>query len=179
MLLASYFFYGWWDWRFLFLILFSTILDYAIGLLLNENESDHRRKFLVFISLATNLGFLGVFKYYNFFVTEFVGLLAKVGVDASPITLNVILPVGISFYTFQTLSYSIDVFRKKIKAERNFIVFAAYVSYFPQLVAGPIERASNLLPQFNSQRSFSYDDASAGMRQILLGFFKKVVVADN
>lgn len=179
IVVASYIFYGWWDWRFLFLILFSTIVDYSIGLGLSKQCTPAKRKALLWISIFINLGLLGVFKYYNFFLDNFIAVFSSVGIELKSRSLNIILPVGISFYTFQTLSYTIDVYRKKLKPTEDFIVFAAFVSFFPQLVAGPIERASHLLPQFHRKRLFDYERASDGMRQILWGFFKKVVVADN
>lgn len=176
---GSYFFYGWWDWRFLSLIFFSTILDYCIGIGLGKYEKQGLRKALVLLSLFVNLGFLGVFKYYNFFIENFADAFTFWGSTLSVNRLNVILPVGISFYTFQTLSYSLDVYKKNITPTRDFVAFSAFVSFFPQLVAGPIERASNLLPQFQSKRYFIYHEAVDGMRQILWGLFKKVVIADN
>lgn len=176
---GSYFFYGWWDWRFLSLIIFSTFIDYTIGNKLRSEDKPKRRKFLLWTSLAINLGFLGVFKYYNFFVDNFVEAFSFFGSEINPWSLNIILPVGISFYTFQTLSYTIDVYNKKLEPTNDFIAFSAFVSFFPQLVAGPIERATNLLPQFYVPRKFKYADAVSGTRQILWGLFKKVVIADN
>ena len=179
ILLASYVFYGWWDWRFLTLILLSTVVDYSIGLQMQKNESQQRRKYLLWVSLAFNLGLLGFFKYYNFFIDNWIEAWGMLGVEMHRSSLQIILPVGISFYTFQTLSYSIDVYRKKLTPTKNFIAFASFVSFFPQLVAGPIERATNLLPQFYKQRKFSYDLASSGIKLILWGLFKKIVIADN
>ncbi len=179
IVIASYVFYGWWDWRFLSLILFSTLIDYSIGRLLEKEMVDRKRKLYLWISILVNLGFLGFFKYYNFFLDNFISAFSFFGSEISPNSLNIILPVGISFYTFQTLSYTIDVYREKLKPTRNFLAFAAFVSFFPQLVAGPIERATNLLPQFYRKRSFKYDKAVDGLRQILWGMFKKVVIADN
>jgi D-alanyl-lipoteichoic acid acyltransferase DltB (MBOAT superfamily) len=176
---ASYVFYGWWDWRFLGLIIFSTLVDYLVGQGLNHQENQKKRKFLLLISVLVNLGFLGFFKYYNFFIDNFTSAFSFFGTEIQPNSLNIILPVGISFYTFQTLSYTIDVYNKKIKATNNFIAFAAFVSFFPQLVAGPIERATNLLPQFSKKRFFNYSKAVDGLRQILWGLFKKIVIADN
>jgi alginate O-acetyltransferase complex protein AlgI len=176
---ASYLFYGWWDWRFLSLILFSTIVDYLIGRRLDAEEKKSNRKILLWISIAINLGFLGFFKYYNFFLDNFVTAFTFFGGEIKASSLNVILPVGISFYTFQTLSYTIDVYKKKLKPTKDFIAFSAFVSFFPQLVAGPIERATHLLPQFYTKRSFDYTKAVDGMRQILWGLFKKIVIADN
>ncbi|MBA6152685.1 MBOAT family O-acyltransferase [Gelidibacter maritimus] len=179
LVVASYVFYGWWDWRFLTLILFSTIVDYAVGLALSKQENYSKRKILLWISIIVNLSFLGFFKYFNFFVDNFVQAFSFFGKEIQPNTLNIILPVGISFYTFQTLSYTIDVYKRNLEPTRNFISFAAFVSFFPQLVAGPIERASNLLPQFYIKRQFNYNKAVDGLRQILWGLFKKVVIADN
>jgi alginate O-acetyltransferase complex protein AlgI len=176
---ASYVFYGWWDWRFLGLIIFSTILDFFIGKSLAKTTHELNRKLLLYTSVAVNLGFLGIFKYFDFFVSNFIDAFSLFGVELSAGSLNIILPVGISFYTFQTLSYSIDVYRRKLKHTDDFIAFSAFVCFFPQLVAGPIERATNLLPQFLKARKFNYDQAADGMRQILWGLFKKVVVADN
>jgi len=176
---ASYVFYGWWDWRFLGLIIFSTVLDFFIGKSLAKTTHELNRKLLLYTSVAVNLGFLGVFKYFDFFVSNFIEAFSLFGVELSAGSLNIILPVGISFYTFQTLSYSIDVYRRKLKHTDDFIAFSAFVCFFPQLVAGPIERATNLLPQFLKARKFNYDQAADGMRQILWGLFKKVVVADN
>ena len=176
---ASYVFYGWWDWRFLGLIIFSTVLDFFIGKSLAKTTHELNRKLLLYTSVAVNLGFLGIFKYFDFFVSNFIDAFSFFGVEISAGSLNIILPVGISFYTFQTLSYSIDVYRRKLKHTDDLIAFSAFVCFFPQLVAGPIERATNLLPQFLKARKFNYDQAADGMRQILWGLFKKVVVADN
>jgi alginate O-acetyltransferase complex protein AlgI len=179
IVVASYLFYGWWDWRFLSLILFSTIIDYAVGQKLRNEEKEIKRKMLLWISIIVNLGFLGFFKYYNFFLENFVDAFSLFGMQINTNSLNIILPVGISFYTFQTLSYTIDVYRKKLAPTQDFIAFSAFVCFFPQLVAGPIERATNLLPQFYKKRTFDYHKAVDGMRQILWGLFKKVVIADN
>ncbi|MDC3252264.1 MBOAT family protein [Schleiferiaceae bacterium] len=176
---ASYVFYGWWDWRFLSLIIFSTLVDYSIGRRLKNEEKQSTRKILLWTSIIVNLGFLGFFKYYNFFLENFVAAFSFFGQETQPNSLNIILPVGISFYTFQTLSYTIDVYKKKLEPTEDFIAFSAFVCFFPQLVAGPIERATNLLPQFYKKRTFEYDKAVDGMRQILWGLFKKVVIADN
>ena len=176
---ASYLFYGWWDWRFLSLIIFSTIIDYLIGRRLKKENDEFKRKTLLWISICVNLGFLGFFKYYNFFVDNFITAFSFFGSEIKPNTLNIILPVGISFYTFQTLSYTIDVYRRKLHPTNDFIAFSAFVSFFPQLVAGPIERATHLLPQFYNKRKFEYSIAVDGLRQILWGFFKKIVIADN
>jgi D-alanyl-lipoteichoic acid acyltransferase DltB (MBOAT superfamily) len=179
VVIASYVFYGWWDWRFLFLIIFSTLTDYLVGIYLSKTENKSRRKILLWISIIVNLLFLGFFKYYNFFVANFVAVFSLFGTKINARHLNIILPVGISFYTFQTMSYSIDVYRKKLNSTKDFISFAAFVSFFPQLVAGPIERAQNLLPQFQIPRIFSYEASVDGCRQILWGFFKKIVIADT
>lgn len=179
ILIASYFFYGWWDWRFLFLILFSTITDFLVGKYLYRTSKKSQRKLLLWISIIVNLGLLGFFKYYNFFVENFIAAFSLFGNKLEGSFLNIILPVGISFYTFQTLSYTIDIYRKNLKPAHSFISFAAFVSFFPQLVAGPIERARNLLPQFYNSRNFDLDNAKDGLRQILWGLFKKMVIADN
>lgn len=179
IVLASYVFYGWWDWRFLSLILFSTVVDYLVGLGLSKEENETKRKILLWTSIIVNLGFLGFFKYYNFFLDNFVAAFTFFGSSIQSNSLNIILPVGISFYTFQTLSYSIDVYRRKLDPTKDLIAFTAFVSFFPQLVAGPIERATNLLPQFYKKRCFDYSKAVDGMRQILWGLFKKMVIADN
>ena len=179
IVVASYVFYGWWDWRFLSLILFSTLVDYTVGLQLSKQDNQSKRKLLLLTSILVNVGFLGFFKYYNFFLDNFISAFSFFGADIKPNSLNIILPVGISFYTFQTLSYTIDVFKRKMEPTKDFIAFAAFVSFFPQLVAGPIERATNLLPQFYRKRNFEYSTAVNGMRQILWGLFKKIVIADN
>ena len=179
IVVASYVFYGWWDWRFLSLILFSTLVDYSVGRGLEKQDNPTKRKLLLWTSIAVNLGFLAFFKYYNFFLDNFVTAFSFFGSSINPQGLNIILPVGISFYTFQTLSYTIDVYRKKLEPTKNFIAFTAFVSFFPQLVAGPIERATNLLPQFFKKRTFEYDKAVDGLRQILWGLFKKIMIADN
>ncbi len=179
IVMASYFFYGCWNWRFLSLIIFSTFIDYSIGIILDRTESKMKRKALLWTSILVNIGFLGIFKYYNFFAENFIEMFSVIGINFSLNTLNIILPVGISFYTFQTLSYTIDVYNRKLTPTYDFTAFAAFVSFFPQLVAGPIERATNLLPQFNYSRKFDYQQAVDGMRQILWGFFKKIVIADN
>ena len=179
IVVASYVFYGWWDWRFLSLIIFSTVVDYLVGQKLRTEYRQSKRKTLLWTSIAVNLGFLGFFKYYNFFLENFVDAFSLFGMQINANSLNIILPVGISFYTFQTLSYTIDVYRKKLEPTKDFIAFSAFVCFFPQLVAGPIERATNLLPQFYKKRTFEYHKAVDGMRQILWGLFKKVVIADN
>lgn len=179
IVVASYLFYGWWDYRFLLLILFSTIVDYSVGIGLLKQENKIKRKILLGTSILVNLGFLGFFKYYNFFLDNFITAFSFFGTEIKANSLNIILPVGISFYTFQTLSYSIDVYKRKLEPTKDFIAFSAFVSFFPQLVAGPIERARNLLPQFYKKRTFDYSKAVDGMRQILWGLFKKIVIADN
>lgn len=179
IVISSYVFYGWWDWRFLFLILFSTLVDYFVGLWMAETDTQKHRKALLCLSLGVNLGLLGFFKYYNFFLDNFVDAFSFFGHSLNFRGLDIVLPVGISFYTFQTLSYSIDVYRRKLKPTSSFVSFAAFVSFFPQLVAGPIERATHLLPQFYSKREFNYPLAIEGLRQILWGLFKKMVIADN
>lgn len=179
LLVASYVFYGWWDWRFLFLIVFSSSVDYLVGIGLSKTNKQGRRKLLLLLSILVNLGFLGFFKYFNFFAESFADAFTLLGKELEPTRLNIVLPVGISFYTFQTLSYSIDVYRRKLEPTRDAVSFFAFVSFFPQLVAGPIERATNLLPQFYTKRTFDYHKAVDGMRQILWGLFKKVVIADN
>lgn len=176
---ASYLFYGWWDWRFLSLIIFSTVVDYSVGLRLSKEEAQRKRQILLWTSILVNLGFLGFFKYYNFFLDNFITAFSFFGMEIKPNSLNIILPVGISFYTFQTLSYTIDVYKRNLKPTKDIIAFSAFVSFFPQLVAGPIERATHLLPQFYKKRTFNYSKAVDGMRQILWGLFKKVVIADN
>lgn len=179
IVIVSYIFYGWWDWRFLFLIFFSTIQDFAISYWLSNEENEKKRKYLLAISIITNLGFLGFFKYYNFFVESFVSAFTFFGTRPNIQTLQILLPVGISFYTFQTLSYTIDVYRRKLEPSKDFVAFSAFVCFFPQLVAGPIERATNLLPQFYEKRKFDYSASVDGLRQILWGLFKKMVIADN
>ncbi len=178
LLTASYIFYGWWDARFLSLIVASTVVDYLLGQYLAAATNALKRKLLLTASMIFNLGLLGVFKYYNFFMENFMEIANSVGLHTNPILLKIALPVGISFYTFQTMSYTIDIYRKQLEPTKDFIAFAAFVGYFPQLVAGPIERASNLLPQMSKRRYFDYQKAVDGMRQALWGFFKKVVIAD-
>jgi alginate O-acetyltransferase complex protein AlgI len=176
---ASYVFYGWWDWRFLSLIIFSTIVDYTVGRKLRTEENQTKRRVLLWMSIIVNLSFLGFFKYYNFFLDNFVSAFSFFGTEINTNSLNIILPVGISFYTFQTLSYTIDVYKRKLEPTTDFIAFSAFVSFFPQLVAGPIERATNLLPQFYRKREFDLSMAVDGLRQVLWGLFKKIVIADN
>jgi D-alanyl-lipoteichoic acid acyltransferase DltB (MBOAT superfamily) len=179
IVVASYVFYGWWDWRFLSLIIFSTVVDYLIGQRLRTEDKQSKRKVLLWTSIVVNLGFLGFFKYYNFFLENFVDAFSLFGMQINANSLNIILPVGISFYTFQTLSYTIDVYRKKLEPTKDFIAFSAFVCFFPQLVAGPIERATNLLPQFINNRKFNYKQAVNGVKLIIWGFFMKLVVADR
>jgi len=179
LLVVSYIFYGWWDWRFLSLIFVSSLVDFQIGKSLNLAEKPGHRKFLLALSILINLGILGFFKYFNFFAESFVSAFSLFGKSFEVNRLELLLPVGISFYTFQTMSYSIDVYLKKMKGTSDFIQFFAYVSFFPQLVAGPIERAVHLLPQFEVPRVFDTYKAKEGLRQILWGLIKKVVIADN
>jgi D-alanyl-lipoteichoic acid acyltransferase DltB (MBOAT superfamily) len=179
LLVASYYFYACWDWRFLFLLVFSTVLDYLTGLKMEQYNDRKKKRFWFWLSVVINLGFLGIFKYYNFFVESFAEGLSQVGIHINVWTLQVILPVGISFYTFHGLSYVIDIYKGKIKAERNFVDYSLFVSYFPLLVAGPIERATHLLPQLKVPRKFETEHAVRGIELMLWGFFKKVVIADN
>ncbi len=179
LLASSYFFYACWDYRFLFLLIFSTLLDYFTGIKMSEAANRNKKKFWFWLSIIINLGFLGIFKYYNFFAASFAEALSNLGLHVNVWTLKVILPVGISFYTFHGLSYVIDIYNDKIKPEKNYIDYAVFVSFFPLLVAGPIERATHLLPQIKKQRSFDYSKAIDGLRQILWGLFKKIVIADT
>jgi alginate O-acetyltransferase complex protein AlgI len=179
LLVSSYFFYACWDWRFLFLLVFSTLIDYSTGIKIHEASDIRARKIWLWISIGINLGFLGIFKYYNFFADSFSEALLLLGLKVNPGSINVILPVGISFYTFHGLSYVFDIYNKKIIPERNFISYSVFVSFFPLLVAGPIERATHLLPQIIKDRRFDYQKAVDGLRQILWGLFKKIVIADN
>ena len=187
IVVVSYLFYGWWDWRFLLLIAFTTFCSWLSGVLIERyrtrrDQNPAMRNWAKLVSgtnIILNLGILGVFKYFNFFVASFVEAFASAGIHLQATTLHIVLPVGISFYTFQALSYSIDVYRKQLQPTKDIVAFFAYVSFFPQLVAGPIERATNLLPQFYKARTFDYTQAVDGMRQMLWGFFKKIVIADN
>ncbi|MBO5721117.1 MAG: MBOAT family protein, partial [Bacteroidales bacterium] len=180
IVIASYVFYGWWDKEFLILIAITTLLSYTSGILIEKYENRRKwQKFFNVTNIIANLAILAYFKYCNFFGENFANILNLFGFKADWVTLDIILPVGISFYTFQALSYSIDVYRGKIKATKDIVAFFAYISFFPQLVAGPIERATNLLPQMLKRRSFDYTSAVDGCRQILWGFFKKMVIADN
>jgi len=178
-LAGSYLFYGWWDWRFLALIILVTLVNFAVGTALGRTDDQRKRKRLLIVSCIVNLGVLGVFKYFNFFIESTESILGAVGLDTGSGHLNIILPVGISFYTFQAMSYSIDVYRRRIPVERDLMRFAAYVALFPQLVAGPIVRASDLLPQMAVDQRPTFDRIQAGFGLVLLGMFKKVVVADN
>ncbi|MEE1270488.1 MAG: MBOAT family O-acyltransferase, partial [Prevotellamassilia sp.] len=180
VVVASYVFYGWWDWRFLLLILFTSLCSFASGILLQRfDDSKKWRKVISGTNIAINIAILGVVKYYDFFASQLVEAFSGLGVQLNLTSLNIILPVGISFYTFQALSYTVDIYRRKLEPTRDVIAFLAFISFFPQLVAGPIERATNLLPQFLKPRKFDYALAVDGMRQILWGLFKKMVVADT
>ena len=178
-LAASYLFYGWWDWRFLGLIAFSTLIDYVVGIRIVDTDDARRKKAWLLLSVVTNLGLLAVFKYFNFFLDSVYRATGFFGFTEHPAFLSIILPVGISFYTFQTLSYSIDVYRESIEVERNLLRFATYVAFFPQLVAGPIVRASLFLPQLRRDHPFLWSGFLLGLGQVLVGYFKKVVVADS
>ena len=177
LLIASYVFYGWWDWRFLSLIAFSTVVDYFVGLQI-ANAKNNRKRWLL-VSVFVNLGLLATFKYFNFFIESWIELWSLIGLETHVGTLNIVLPVGISFYTFQTMSYSIDIYRKELQPTKDFIAFSTFVSFFPQLVAGPIERASNLIPQLLTKREWKHENFKNGFFQICIGFFRKVVVADS
>ncbi|WP_299109760.1 MBOAT family O-acyltransferase [uncultured Winogradskyella sp.] len=179
LLVSSYIFYGWWDWKFLTLIVISSLSDYIIGKAIDESDNKKKRKQLLILSLTINLGILGFFKYYNFFSQSFSDFVALFGFETNPFLLNIVLPVGISFYTFQTMSYTIDIYKGKMKSNKNLLEFMTFVSFFPQLVAGPIERASHLLPQFSKKRTFNLYEFKEGAKQGLWGLFKKIVIADN
>lgn len=180
LVISSYYFYGYWDWRFTILIFLTSIFSFASGLLISKYEKEKlKRNFFASVNIILNLSILAVFKYFNFFTENIVLFLNKIGFYIDNFTVSIILPVGISFYTFQALSYTIDVYNHKIESTKDFVGFLAYICFFPQLVAGPIERATNLLPQFQGKRFFNYRDAVDGMRQMLWGFFKKIVIADN
>lgn len=178
-LTASYYFYGCWDWRFLSLIVISTCIDFYIGRQISYTENNAIRKRLLLVSIIANLGFLVFFKYFNFFIDSFRDMLVTSGIETNLSTLSIILPMGISFYTFQSMSYTIDIYRRQLKPEENLLVFATYISFFPQLVAGPIVRASDFLPQFTMDKKFNWDRIIQGLGQILWGFFKKVAIADS
>ncbi len=179
VVLSSYVFYGWWNPKFLFLILFSSITDYLLGILLSKTDQQNRRRLLLYLSIAINIGILGFFKYYNFFLNSFIESFTFFGATLEAEYLDIVLPVGISFYTFQTLSYTVDIYRRKMQATTDILAFLSFVSFFPQLVAGPIEKAKDLLPQFLVSRRFDYVEAVDGCRQALWGLFKKAVIADN
>ena len=179
LLFASYFFYACWDWRFMFLLAFSTILDFLCGLKIFSASTKKQKQFLLFLWTGINIGFLGFFKYYNFFIESFQELLLQVGLTPHFYTLSIILPVGISFYTFHGLSYVLDIYNEKIEPRRNIVDYSLFVSFFPLLVAGPIERARHLLPQIEKPRTFDYSKAKDGAKQILWGLFKKIVIADG
>lgn len=179
LLVASYFFYGWWDWRLLFLIVFISTFNYFSGIGISKQKKEHQRKFLLILSLFINLGLLGFFKYYNFFIENLSGIFSIFGNPLNISTLNILLPIGISFYTFQNISYIIDVYREEILPEKNILIFFNLVAFFPKLVTGPIEKSSNILPQLNKKRVFDYNLSVDGLRQILWGIFKKIVIADN
>lgn len=179
LLLSSYLFYACWDWRFLFLLIFSTLLDFYSAIKITNSQSLSEKKRWFWLSILINVGFLGVFKYYDFFATSFAELLKSFGFEVYPVMLRLVLPVGISFYTFHGLSYIIDVYKGRIQAEKNVVDYSVFVSFFPLLVAGPIERATHLLPQIKKNRIFNYEKAVDGLRQILWGLFKKIVIADQ
>ena len=179
LFVSSLVFYAYWDYRFLSLILFSTIIDYLISIELVKDRGLKTKKMLLGFSLLSNLGLLFVFKYFDFFIASFITISNSFGLTTNFSQINIVLPVGISFYTFQTMSYTIDVYNGKIKPSTNWLEFATYVAFFPQLVAGPIERASNMLPQFKVRRKFNFTQANAGLRKLLVGFFKKIVIADS
>ncbi len=179
LLAVSYLFYAWWDWRFLSLVLLCSGMNYVAGLVLGSSENQKTRKLTLILSCIFSLGLLGVFKYFNFFIDNFINAFSLIGIHLQPRTLDIILPIGISFYTFKALSYTIDVYQKKLEPTKDIIAFFCFVGFFPQLLAGPIDRATTLLPQFYNKRTFEYDKAVDGMRQILWGFFKKIVIADN
>ena len=176
---GSYFFYGWWDWRFLFLLIGVSALNFLLGIYIDKTESTARKKWLLYIGLLQGIGGLFVFKYFNFFVTSFIDAFAAINISLSIHTIRIILPLGISFYTFRTISYLLDVDRGKIKPCTDWVVFFSYVSFFPSLISGPIDRAGLLIPQLQKKREFDYEQAVDGFRQILWGLFKKLVVADN
>lgn len=179
LLISSYFFYASWDWRFLSLLIFSTVLDYYTGLRIASAKNQKDKKHWLWLSIWVNLEFLCIFKYYNFFTESFADALATLGLQINPWTLDILLPLGISFYTFHGLSYVIDIYNNRIKPEKNFISYSLFVSFFPLLIAGPIERATHLLPQILKDRVFNYAQAVDGLRQILWWLFKKIVIADN
>jgi alginate O-acetyltransferase complex protein AlgI len=179
LLIGSYVFYSWWDWRFSGLMLAASLMDYAAGVGMQKVGQSPWRKRILLISLVGNLGMLGLFKYFNFFATNLQILAHALGVQLDAVTINVILPAGISFYTFQTMSYTIEIYRGQLKPTRDLLSYLTFVSFFPHLVAGPIMRAHNLLPQIQAERSFDFEKARDGCRQMLWGFFKKVAIADS
>jgi D-alanyl-lipoteichoic acid acyltransferase DltB (MBOAT superfamily) len=179
LVIASYIFYGYWDWRFLFLLVFSTVVDFVVAKFIDRTASERQKKIWLGVSLVSNLSILGFFKYFNFFTASFTELLTTIGIPVNDFTVKVILPVGISFYTFQTLSYTIDVYRGHLKPAKSIIDFAVYVAFFPQLVAGPIERATSFLPQISNPRKIDLSQINAGIFLIIWGYFKKLVIADN
>ena len=179
VVISSYIFYGWWDWRFLILIAFTTLCSYVSGILIERQERRLIQRWICAANITLNLLVLCIFKYFNFFSENFVSLFETFGIKLDWVTLDILLPVGISFYTFQALSYTIDIYQHKMKPTYDMVAFFAFISFFPQLVAGPIERATNLLPQFLKVRTFDYGQAVDGMQQILYGLFKKMVIADN
>jgi len=180
ILFVSYLFYGWWDWRYLVLLIFCSAVNYFTGKrLARAGGTTGGRRFVLVASSIVNIGLLCVFKYFNFFVDNFISAFGALGIHLAPRTLNVILPIGISFYTLKAMGYTIDVYKRKLEPTRDMVAFFSFVAFFPQLMAGPIDRAANLLPQFTTRRTFEYDKAVDGMRQILWGFFKKIVIADN
>nr|MBA3755828.1 MBOAT family protein [Nitrosomonas sp.] len=179
ILVGSYFFYGSWDWRFLSLIFISTVIDFYCAKRIYNSQNNKTRKYFFTLSLVTNLGTLAVFKYFGFFVSSFIDLMSALGIHANFTTLNIILPVGISFYTFQSLSYTIDIYRRNLKPTDSFLNFAAFVAFFPQLVAGPIERAKSLLPQIENPTIFRFNQFRDGLYLILWGLVKKTLIADR
>ncbi|WP_198170217.1 MBOAT family O-acyltransferase [Mucilaginibacter arboris] len=179
LLVAGYVFYGWWDWRFLFLLIFSSANDFLLGKKIYNAKNTKVRKRWLMVSLFVNLGLLGLFKYFNFFTDSFTSLASKIGISVNWPTLHIILPVGLSFYTFQSLTYTIDIYKKKMEPTKDILIFFTFVGFFPQMVAGPIERARLFLPQFFLKRTFTYEMAKIGGRLILIGFFKKIVIADS
>jgi D-alanyl-lipoteichoic acid acyltransferase DltB (MBOAT superfamily) len=180
LLLASYFFYGWWDWRFLALMVLSTLVDYRLALLISDTPNLKLRKVLLILSLVMNFGFLGIFKYFNFFVDSFMSATAMLGFHGlSPVLLRILLPPGISFYTFQAVAYIVDVYFGKQKATRSLVDYALFISLFPHLIAGPIQRPSHLLPQVENPREYSPDKVFGGIMLILTGLFRKCFIADN
>jgi D-alanyl-lipoteichoic acid acyltransferase DltB (MBOAT superfamily) len=179
LIASGFVFYGWWDWRFLGLLIFTSGTDYLVALGLDRSQDERRRKLLLGVSLVANLGLLGFFKYYDFFITSFHSAFTILGLPFGLRALGLVLPVGISFYTFQSLSYTIDVYRRQLKATEHPVTFFAFVSFFPQMLAGPIERARQMIPQFEAPRTFDLKKASDGLRQMLWGLFKKMVIADN